>query len=75
MAATPALLYVHQLLPEICLGVTGFLLESEFLHLFACREGKTLQSGHLYNIQEVSISARNTNEETNEETIAADSCI
>jgi len=40
MAATPAQLYVHQLLPEICLGVMGFLLESEFLRLFACRKGK-----------------------------------
>lgn len=67
MAATPALLYVHQLLLEICLGVMGFLLESEFLHLFACREGKMLQSGHHYNTQEVSISARNINEEPNEE--------
>jgi len=60
MAATQALLYVHQLLPEICLGVKGFLPESEFLHLYACRKDKS-RSGNFCNTQTVRISCKNAN--------------
>lgn len=65
MAATPALLYVHQLLPEIYLGVMGFLLGSEFLRLSACRKSNKSWSGNLYNIQTSFMSAKsNSYEET-----------